>query len=281
MIRKATDSDIPALSNFLARYPDTSMFLRGNLLDHGLNSDHAHGSDYFLWGRAGDLEAVFGITNHGFLMCQMPRPEEDAAQAFAAMLKKRKIAGITGHAQQVPVIVDALGYPDTAWRRAVDEPHYALELNNLRENLDVGNLEVPQPKHEELLRDWFYRYALDTGLSTPGAAAQDEARTRAHNSIHADRVRIFVENGEARAMTAFNAALPDIVQVGGVYVPNAFRNRGYGRRVVAAHLATARAQGVTRAVLFAASEAASRAYEGIGFQRIGSYRIQLMAEEAA
>ncbi len=281
MIRKAEDKDVETLSAFLAQYPDTSMFLRGNLYDHGLNSEHPHGTDYYLWEMGGALNAVFGITNHGFMMCQMPEPDVQAAHAFVRMLENRKMVGITGDAQQVPVVVDALGYAQERWRRAVDEPHYSLELSTLGGNLDVGKLQVPQPEHEEMLCDWFHRYELDTGLSTAGAAAQSVARDRAHRAIHNQRVRILVENGEACAMTAFNAALPDIVQVGGVYVPNALRNRRYGRRVVAAHLALARAQGVTRAVLFAASEAASRAYEGIGFQRIGSYRIQLLAEETA
>jgi len=281
MIRKAEDKDVEALSVFLAQYPDTSMFLRGNLYDHGLNSEHPHGSDYFLWEVGGVLEAVFGITNHGFLMCQMPNPDARAAGGFVHMLENRKVVGITGDAHQVPTVVDALGYPEDRWRRAVDEPHYALELNTLGENPDVGKLHVPQPEHEEMLCDWFYRYELDTGLSTAGPAAQSVARDRAHSAIHSQRVRILVENGQPCAMTAFNAALPDIVQVGGVYVPDALRNRGYARRVVAAHLAVARAEGVSRAVLFAASKAASRAYEAIGFQHIGSYRIQLVAEDAS
>ena len=76
-------------------------------------------------------------------------------------------------------------------------------------------------------------------------------------------------------MTGFNAVLPEHVQVGGVYTPPEGRNRGYARRAVAIHLAEARASGVRHAVLFAASAAAARAYEAIGFQRDGSFALAL------
>ena len=48
------------------------------------------------------------------------------------------------------------------------------------------------------------------------------------------------------------------------------------RRVVAAHLAQARAAGVRTAILFTSDPAAARAYRAIGFQRIGDYTLALM-----
>ena len=75
------------------------------------------------------------------------------------------------------------------------------------------------------------------------------------------------------AMTNFNAVLPGIVQIGGVYTPPGLRGCGYARRAVALHLQDARDSGTSEAILFAASPAAARAYEAIGFGRIGDYRI--------
>jgi len=74
-------------------------------------------------------------------------------------------------------------------------------------------------------------------------------------------------------MTSFNAELPDMVQVGGVYTPPEFRNRGYARLAVALHLDAARKTGVTRAILFASGDAAARAYRAIGFRQTGHYTI--------
>ncbi len=84
--------------------------------------------------------------------------------------------------------------------------------------------------------------------------------------------------GEPLAMTSFNAILPDMVQIGNVYVPPELRRRGYARVVVARHLARVRAEGVRRAILFASGPAASRAYESIGFREEGSFTLLFFAE---
>jgi predicted GNAT family acetyltransferase len=73
----------------------------------------------------------------------------------------------------------------------------------------------------------------------------------------------------------FNARLPDIVQVGGVWTPPGLRGLGYGGAVVAGSLLAARQAGVTRAVLFAEREDAKRAYRRIGFRTVGEYGLVL------
>src|SRR5438552_10624203 len=79
--------------------------------------------------------------------------------------------------------------------------------------------------------------------------------------------------------SVFNAMLPDIVQIGGVWTPPEFRGRGYARAVVAGSLLAARKQGVARAVLFAdpANERARRAYQFLGFRIVGDYGLVLLA----
>lgn len=86
------------------------------------------------------------------------------------------------------------------------------------------------------------------------------------------------DDGRPVAVTSFNAALAEVVQVGGVWTPPDRRGRGYGRAVVAASLLDARAEGVGRTVLFTgeANEPAIRAYLALGFQRVGDYRVVLL-----
>ena len=73
-------------------------------------------------------------------------------------------------------------------------------------------------------------------------------------------VRLLLEDGVPVAMSAVNARLPDMVQIGGVYVPPELRSRGRGGAVVAAQLLEERARGVREAVLFANNDAAARAF---------------------
>lgn len=84
------------------------------------------------------------------------------------------------------------------------------------------------------------------------------------------------------AYAAYNAALPEIVQIGGVWTPPELRGRGYGRAVVAASLLAARDDGVQRAVLFTGERnvAAQRAYAALGFRRIDDWGIVLFSDLA-
>ena len=93
--------------------------------------------------------------------------------------------------------------------------------------------------------------------------------------IAADSHRFLVVDGEPVALTGFNARLPDIVQVGGVYMPPEARGRGLARRAVALHLTQARAAGAGRATLFASGAAAVACYAALGFERIGSFTLVL------
>ena len=81
-------------------------------------------------------------------------------------------------------------------------------------------------------------------------------------------------------MSAFNAALPDMVQIGGVYTPPALRGHGYGRAVVAGSLLEARADGVERSILFTAAgnAPAQRAYRALGYRVVGRYGVVVFAE---
>ena len=75
------------------------------------------------------------------------------------------------------------------------------------------------------------------------------------------------------AMTAFNAALPDTVQVGGVFTPEDQRGRGHARSVVAGSLLDAKQKGATEAILFTEVDniPAQKAYESLGFEQVGDY----------
>ena len=79
-----------------------------------------------------------------------------------------------------------------------------------------------------------------------------------------------------QSLAAFNAALPDIVQLGGIYTPPALRGRGYAKAAVAHSLLVARERGASRAVLFTENPSAARSYEAVGFRRTGDYSLVLL-----
>ena len=125
-------------------------------------------------------------------------------------------------------------------------------------------------------------YTRELDLEPVGPALQEKLR-RTYEAARSGGGLFVAESGGALvAMTSFNARLPEMVQVAGVYTPPALRSRGYAQCVVAGHLIAARTAGVKRATLFtrAANLAAQAAYRGIGFNSIGDYALIVFAEPA-
>ena len=96
--------------------------------------------------------------------------------------------------------------------------------------------------------------------------------------INGTDCRVLLIDGEPVSLSGFNARLPDIVQIGPVWTPTEYRSRGYARTLVALTLQKERKQGVQKAILSTGNPVAAKAYEAIGFEKIGSYCLALLKE---
>ncbi|MCV6586696.1 MAG: GNAT family N-acetyltransferase [Marinibacterium sp.] len=276
-LRPARDADRPAMERFLAQHAETSMFLRSNLATHGVVArDDTHRDATRFWLSEGpDLRGVFGVTRAGYLLMQAPDPVPADLRAWADALGDQALLGITGVPAQIDAALEVLGWPRSVMSLRQDEPLYRLALADLT---DPGaDLRPPGPQDAALLTGWFDGYLRQTGMAGDAAERLRQARARAQAAVaEGSPVRMIYEAGQPVAMAALNAQVGDMVQVGGVFVPDDQRNRGQGRRVTAALLAEARRHGASVAILFANNRAAARAYEGIGFRHIGSYGLALL-----
>ncbi|WP_299778462.1 GNAT family N-acetyltransferase [uncultured Roseobacter sp.] len=275
MIREARPEDAAALEAFLHPHSATSMFLRGNLAAHGIGkSDHANGTTFYLCRYNGDITGVLGRTNGGFLMCQAPGQGAAFWSDCAEVLGGRRIVGMTGAPDQIGALATALGLRDADFRLRHDEPLYELRLLDLSE-MPSQNRCLRRAAADDVswLADWFDGYHRDTGKGTLDGV---DGISAAKRFIDKPDGRIMEADGVPCAMSALNARTEDMVQIGGVYVPTCHRGRGHGARIVALHLAELRDEGITKAILFAASPVAAHAYESIGFRHIGHYGIALL-----
>ncbi len=275
MIREAMPGDAAAIDAFLGKHAVSSMFLRSNLASQGVGfSDHPHSSRIFLWEIEG-IVGVFGVTKGGYLMVQMPDLTSDAATAFASAISGSTVLGMTGPTAQVETMLAALGLDNGEFRLNHDEPLYRLELSQMSaQTVDCRPME---PSDVPLLEGWFAQYLTDTNQ-----ASADEAKKiapgRAKSDLETGRLRLLMEGGQVVAMASLNAIVSDHVQVGGVFVPSGMRGRGYGRAVTLGLLQDAERNGSKVAVLFANNRPAARAYEAIGFEQVGWYRIALLGQ---
>jgi N-acetylglutamate synthase-like GNAT family acetyltransferase len=258
-LRAATADDLPALTAFLRRYEATSMFPLSNLAGAGLNGGGPYGMRFWV---TGDVSGAIGLTKGGMLHPQWPGAADLAAAR--AVLAGAGVAGVIGPAGQVTALVAALGLCKAGREMDRTESGFVLDLNNLIIPEGPGVLAALEAVDAGVLAAWRATYLTEVTGRPPDRAARqapaDIERWRTAKSHF-----VLLEAGVPVAMSGFNAVLPDVVQVGGVYVPPALRGKGRARRVVALHLAEARAKGVRRARLFAVSDQAARAYRAIGF----------------
>ncbi len=265
----ATPADRAAIEAFLHDHAAVSMFPLSNLDLHGMAGGHPRAMRFWLRWAEGQVSDVLGVSDEGMVFPVCPTGPWGE---IAVILAGQNVIGVIGDAAQVAACRMALGLVDEGALDTV-EPLYTLPLDALILP-DAGQF-VLQPLRESGLKrltHWRAAFCEEAMGYTPDAA-MERAMGDVAEYVERDTHRVLMDGGTPVAMTGFNAALPQVVQVGGVYTPPENRGRGYARLAVALHLAEARARGVKNAVLSAASQAACRAYEAIGFRRTGSFGV--------
>jgi predicted GNAT family acetyltransferase len=284
--RRLVPGEEPVVESFLARTPETTLFLRSNLARAGLAGDGAPFSGVyagaFLDGVLAGVAAQFWNDN---VLVAPGAHAEDLAK-LAVSLTGRRVGGILGpHAEVVRVRI-ALGLAAAATRSSSKELLYSLALDDLcvPATLASGELVVRLPERAELdaLLAWRMDYCAETARTpdTPGTRADQRRYLETYQEKQDHFVVTRGAGGERVAYSAFNATVADLVQVGGVWTPPSLRGQGYARCVVAGSLQHARNRGVRRAILFTDEKnvAAQRTYVAVGFRPIGDYGIVFFAD---
>ena len=284
-IRLLRPGDEAALDTFLARHADTSMFLRSNARSAGLTDRGQPMQATYV--AVLDGERIRGVAAHcwnGMVLVQAPDAADAPAVAREAVRRSRRtVTGFSGPWSQVVAAREALGLGAAPTTKDSRDELYVLDLTRLvvPPELASGTLRCRHPTQSELelLADWRVRFAVEALGATDGPdlrqASTDDVR------LQHDRGTdwLLLAGAAPVSYSVFNAMLPDIVQIGGVWTAPEFRGRGYARSVVAGSLLSARKQGIERAVLFAdpTNEAARRAYLFLGFRIVGDYGLVLLA----
>ncbi len=273
-MRRAAGADLPAIRGCLGARPELALFPLSNLARFGFEGTDPHAPAFWV-NPDGPVTDVLTVTRNGTVLPFLPGGDSDAARQ---VLSGRRITALIGPAAHTRPLVAALGLAGAAVRLDRDEPHYALDLDRLAVPDGPGRLVPLAAVDRATLVDWRRQAQVEALGAAPDAAGAlaeaDIARFAA-----TDDYRVLVDGETPLAMTGFNARLPGIVQIGAVFTPPALRRRGHARRAVALHLAEVRRAGVRRAALFAATPGAARAYEAIGFRRIGDWTLILLAGE--
>ncbi len=286
-VRVLEPSDQHALEEFLRPRADSSIFLLANSRKAGLRDrGQPFEGTYFAVLEGGRIVGVAAHYWQGNLIFQCPERHLGTLLAAVGSASVRPVMGLLGPGRQVARAKEALQLAGEKIQLDEQEGLYKLRLDEMivPPPLAAGRLRGRRIERRDLDRVSAWR--VDYSLETLGADNSAELRRRCRHDMEASLERgdtwVLEDDGELVASTSFNAALDEVVQVGGVWTPPRLRRRGYGRAVVAASLADAAAEGVGAAVLFTGDDnvSAVKAYAALGFRRIGDYRVILLREAA-
>lgn len=280
-VRTLSAGDEAALESFLLPYAASSMFLRANSRSAGLVDRGAPlQGTYVAAVEAGEIVSVAAHFWNGMLVLQSPEPRALEPAARAAVSRSgRELRGLVGPSRQVAAARAALGLSGKSTALDSREDLYELDLELLRipEALTSGRVVCRRAHLEELplAAAWRVDYSVEALGIAPSPELESTSRAEIERLQEEWSQWLLTADGRPVSYSAFNARLPDIVQVGGVWTPPTLRGRGYGRAVVAGSLRDARAEGVRRAVLFTDEEnrPARAAYDALGFRVVGDYAI--------
>jgi len=267
--------DEELLKAFLSQHVNTSMFLRSNLQAAGLvDGNQRFQGTYVAAIENEKIQAVAAHYWNGMIVVQAPVYLEEVMGAVVEK-SNRAISGITGEAGQVKLTRKALQLENRQTQLNENEILFSLALDKLQipPALTSGKVKCrhPLPEELELLTQWRVAYCVETlgDIETPNLVAK--CRRGIESSQAQARHWVLIAENNLAAYSAFNAGLPDIVQIGGVYTPPTLRGRGYAKCVLAGALLDAKSQGAYKALLFTSENnlAAQALYRRLGFQETG------------
>ena len=285
VIERLGPGDEQRLDGFLADHSDSSMFLRSNwrlagLADRGGRLEGTYAAAV----EGGEIVAVAAHYGNGMIALQAPAGRAGMLAGEVARATGRPVKGLVGPYGQVVEARAALGLTGRATAIDSREDLFALELDALVVSAALRDGRVVCRRAAagdlEAAVGWRVAYSIEALGSQAAPELEAEERRSIGEGIERRELWLLLDPGGAPlAMSAVNARLPDCVQIGGVYTPPSLRGRGHGGDVVAGQLLELRAEGVRRAVLFTNhdNDPAVRAYQRLGFVRVGDYGIVLFA----
>lgn len=269
---RVTAQTVGAVETFMRAHSEFLIFPLNNLAHYGLDGEDALAPR--IWCNGGDtITDVISVTKSGNLVPYLPSGDFAAA---ARALSGHTLRGLIGNGTSVRGLVGPLGLTDVPKQLETEEGHFVLQLADTLVPDGTTELVPLSDANRAVVTEWLIDYHVNALLTSPAEA---------HHSVplrldreQAEGRRVVLMDGDVPVMTtAFSAALPYAVQVGGVYTPPEHRGKGYARRALALHLQQAQSAGAKIAVLSADLPSAIAAYTAIGFRRVGDWSMVTFA----
>jgi GNAT superfamily N-acetyltransferase len=282
-IRLLKSQDTQVLEEYLAPHKAECMFICSNLKATGIEYG---GSDF-----EGEYFGCFDINDQlqGVIVhywngnVMMHSEDHDVLEKLILHLKNnisRPIAGILGPNIQAEHVIKKLGLSGLSFGINSNEGLYEINLEALN-NLNMqSNMKVvpAQDVPKSILTLWMKSYDIEALGALDDEALEKQVQEHWNLRLQKNDSWVLLLDGTPVALSAFNARLIDMVQVGPVWTPPEYRNKGFARLLLAYTLHQEKLKGTKQAILFTDNPAAIKAYLAIGFKKIGNYRLALLEQ---
>jgi predicted GNAT family acetyltransferase len=282
-IRQLQTGDEILLERFLSHHAETTMFMRYNLQAAGLNyqQESYHGEYFGSFDNAGAINGVLAHYWNGNIMMQATDRHllKDLVHLWRPTIS-RPVAGILGADDQAETVIQELNLTNAPYSINRTEGLYSLDLNTLSMPPSAKRYTMvkAQAIDRAVLAQWLKAYNIEALGARDGDALEQQVNNHINKILQEARAWVLLVESQPVSLCGFNATLPDMVQVGPVWTPPDQRGQGFARALVALALRQAEQQGIKKAILFTDNPAATKAYEVIGFKKIGVYRLALLQE---
>ena len=286
IVRRLNDEDLPQLTALLWQHKETSLFILGNLELSGLMAgDEPYQGDYIGGFVDGELRGVIVRYWNGNCM-----PQGDAATVLdiwqQSPVFRTGTNGFVGQNELCLQLRDAYlrehQFTESDLGLNSREVLYELPLSQLTlpevATQPTSRLTLATEDDMSFLLPWMIDYNVEALNATRGQALAEHCHDSLRLRIQRGNCYVFWQNDSPVATTGFNARVRNMIQVGGVFTPEARRGRGYAQAAVGLSLQQAMKDGVEHGVLFTDehNQAARRAYERLGFQFTGYFGLYLV-----
>lgn len=280
-IRAPAADDLVALDAFLKLHSSSSMFLRSNLHRAGLRYEGAPFQARYVaaFGPDGDVIGVAAHASNGNILLQCP--EETIRSRVLERLQdvmELPIRGVTGEPEQVQSVVDFFDLAQAGLVLDEEDHLFTLDIDEMSVPPGHGELAPAIELDRHMLFGWLKSYNMEALGAQDEEALDLRLNSELDSGVALENRWALAVDGKFVSLCGLNARLPDVVQIGPVWTPAQDRKQGYARLAVAKVLQLVHGEGVLKAVLFARNEFAVRAYQSIGFHRVGSYRLAMLGK---
>lgn len=275
VVKAVVSENLEEVQSFLNRFEESAQILINNLRDYGPSlTDHHNSGNFKIVQNKSEITSVFCLTRRGNLIAQS---SSDSTDEILTACKGEEIPlkGFIGPWNVMRPLVEALLQTDPSFKITYEskEIQYAYDLK-------TSDSKLTHHPQVRLLNKSDFAQWLEFGdaymheLSLPNELSKEHRRNEFVIQVTNKVWWGLFHGDELISRAGLNSKSKNMGQVGGVFTPKKFRQRGYAKSVMY-HLLKDCMQihGHKKNVLFTGEEdiPAQKLYEAVGYSRIGHF----------